>query len=110
MKLTKEQSEMLEKNNLHLNAKEKGILESLVSTNGKLNGEILDNVGGGKINIPPVVYKAATILGYVGLGVVGTLTAQEAIKKYGSRQQSGSAGAPGAPAPGAPAPGAADVD
>ena len=94
MKLTKEQSAMLEKNNLHLNAKEKEMLESLVGTDGKLNEEMLDNISGGKINIPPIVYKAAGVLGIVALGVAAGIGVQQVMRRRG--ESNDSASAPGA--------------
>lgn len=82
MALTKEQSAVLEKNNLNLTPEEEEQLDFVVNKN-ELSEDILDEIGGGKIRCSPKLIKGIALLaGGTALSIIGAIGTKKGIDAY----------------------------
>ncbi len=82
MALTKEQSAVLEKNNLNLTPEEEEQLDFVVNKN-ELSEDILDETGGGKIRCSPKLIKGIALLaGGTALSIIGAIGTKKGIDAY----------------------------
>lgn len=95
MALTKEQMAVLKENNIHLTKEDTEQINALTS-NGRLNDEVLDKVGGG-FKVSHNVKMAMAALGLIALGVGGGYVVHEyaGSKTSNSEGQEGQEGEEG---------------